>query len=72
MGSSSNSVLSPNHSIIYEIMNEFVTLESKIQHKNSLFILHLNFNKLEALLLLALILTTKPPWEKKKKKPLEM
>jgi hypothetical protein len=46
-------------------MNEFVIPEFKIQHKNSLFILHLNFNKLEALLLLALISTTKPPWDKK-------
>jgi len=65
MGSDNNSVLTPNHSTVYEIMNKFVTPESKIQHKNSLFILHLNFNKLETLLLLALILTTKPPWKKK-------
>jgi hypothetical protein len=65
MGYGNNSILTPNHSTVYEIMNKFVTPESKIQHKNSLFILHLNFNKLEALLLLALILTTKPPWKKK-------
>ncbi len=64
MGSTSNSVLIPNHSTVYEIMKKIVVLESKIQHKNSLFILHHNFNKLEALFLLAFISTTKPPWEK--------
>jgi hypothetical protein len=63
MGSTSNLVLIPNHSTICEVMNEFLTPKSKIQHKNSLFILHFNFNKLEALLLLAFILTTKPPWK---------
>jgi hypothetical protein len=64
MGSTNNSVLIPNHSTVYENMNEFVIPKSKIQHKKSLFILHHNFNKLEALFLLAFISTTKPPWEK--------
>jgi hypothetical protein len=57
MGSTNNLVLIPNHSTVYEIMNEFVIPKSKI-------ILHHNFNKLEALFLLAFISTTNPPWKK--------
>jgi hypothetical protein len=45
-------------------MNKLVILESKRQHKNTLFTLHFNFNKLEVLLLLALTLAMKPPWKK--------
>ncbi len=44
-------------------MNEFFIIESKNQHKNLLFILHLNFNKLETSLLLAPISTMKSPWK---------
>jgi hypothetical protein len=44
-------------------MNEFFIIESKKQQKNLLFILHLNFNKLETSLLLALISAMKSPWK---------
>jgi len=53
-------ILTFNRSITYKIMNEFVAPKSKKQHTNLLFILHLSFNKLEVLLLLALISTTNP------------
>jgi hypothetical protein len=52
----------PNHFAICEIMNEFVIIESKKQHKK-LFILHLNCNKLETSLLLVPILAMKSPWK---------
>jgi hypothetical protein len=44
-------------------MNDFFIIESKKQHKNLLFILHLNFNKLETSLLLAPISAMKSPWK---------
>jgi hypothetical protein len=51
MGYATNLVLTPNHFIVFKVMNELVNLESKRKHINLLFILHFNFNKLEALLL---------------------
>jgi len=63
IGSANNLVLIPKRFVIYEIMNKLVAFKSKRQHTNSLFILHLNFNNLEALLLLVPILVTKPPWK---------
>ncbi len=48
MGSNTNLVLTPNYSTTCGVMNESVIPKSKIQHTNLLFILHFNFNKLEA------------------------
>jgi hypothetical protein len=48
MGSTINLVLIPNYSTACGVTNELVTFESKRQHTNLLFILHFNFNKLEA------------------------
>jgi hypothetical protein len=48
MGSTINLVLIPNYSIACGAMNKLVAPKSKKQHTNLLFILHFNFNKLEA------------------------
>jgi hypothetical protein len=45
MESTTNSILTPNCSIVYRIMNEFVFHQSKKQHTQLSFILHLTFNK---------------------------
>jgi hypothetical protein len=61
MGYAINLVLIVNRPIIYKIMYELVIPKSNRIHTNSLFIIHLNFNKLEALLSRASTLATKPP-----------
>jgi hypothetical protein len=58
-------ILTSNRSTACKIIYEFVIPKFKKQHTNLLFILHLNFNKLEVSLLLALISTTNSPLEKK-------
>jgi hypothetical protein len=60
MGSTINSVLTPNRFAACRVMNKFVAPESKRQHTSSSFILQFNFNKLEASLSCAPILATKP------------
>jgi hypothetical protein len=50
MGSTTNLVLTSNHSIVCKVMNKFVTPKSKKQHTQLLFILHLTFNKFETFL----------------------
>jgi hypothetical protein len=45
MESTTNSILTFNCSIVYKIMNEYVLPESKRQHTQLSFILHLTFNK---------------------------
>jgi hypothetical protein len=60
MESAIHLVLIPNRSDVYKIMYELVIIESNKQHTNSLFIIHINFNKLEALLSWAFTLATKP------------
>jgi hypothetical protein len=47
MGSTTNLVLTSNHSIVCKVMNKFVTPKSKKQHTKLLFILYLTFNKFE-------------------------
>lgn len=61
MGSTINSILIPNCYVTCKVMNKLVILESNRQNTNTSFTLHLNFNKLEALLLLVLTLAMKPP-----------
>jgi len=51
MGFATNSVLIPSRFATYGIMNESVVPKSKKQPTISLFILQINFNKLEALFL---------------------
>jgi hypothetical protein len=61
MGSTIKSILIPNCYVACKVRNKLVILESKRQKTNTLFTLHLNFNKLEASLLLVLTLAMKPP-----------
>jgi hypothetical protein len=63
MGSTIKSILIPNCYVACKVRNKLVILESKRQKTNTLFTLHLNFNKLEASLLLVLTLAMKPPWK---------
>jgi hypothetical protein len=62
MGSATNSILTPNHSATYGIMNKFVTLKSKRQHTSSSFILQFNFNKIESITFMCPYFNHETPW----------